>query len=251
MFHDFYDTIDGSSLYLWAPVNNVHGDVVVSVKIGGRAGDLSHPQVVDGPGCCHGENLDPALSGLLCHLLDSPAWISCHVAVSDDHREERGVRPRVVLRQLVGHVFQGAVDVGALSQVPDPAQVPDEVGPGGELAEDDLRLGEMQASDGPADLDLALVLLVGEPLGEDLGELFDVFHQDPRRRLLQGDGLRGVDGEEQLDGTVDYSCLTMFRSWCGLRRDRRRGGVRTVSSPRNRPGPMRGQILRDCCLEHA
>lgn len=88
------------------------------------------------------------------------------------------------MSQLVGHVFQGTVDVGAFPQVPDPAEVPDEVLPGRELAEDDLRLGEMQTSYGPADLDLAPVLLVRQPLGKDLGELFDVFHQDTRRGLL-------------------------------------------------------------------
>lgn len=104
--------------------------------------------------------------------------------VGDEHGEEDGLRPRVVLGHLLDHVFDGAVGVGAFALVYDPAEVPDEVLPGRELAEDELVLGEVLASDGPGDLDPALVLLIGQPLDKDLGELLDFFHQRPRWGLL-------------------------------------------------------------------
>lgn len=90
---------------------------------------------------------------------------------------------------LVGHVFEGAVGERAFAFVNDPTKIPDEVLLGCELAEHPLRLGEVQASYGPADLDLALVFFISQPLDKDLGELLHVFHQDPRWGLLQGDGL--------------------------------------------------------------
>lgn len=70
-----------------------------------------------------------------------------------------------MLSHLLGHVSEGAVDVGAFAQVPDPTETPDEALSGRELAEDHLRLGEVQASDGPSDLDLVPVFLVSELLG--------------------------------------------------------------------------------------
>lgn len=82
------------------------------------------------------------------------------------------------------HVFEGAVDIGAFAQISDSPEVPDEVLFGRELAEDHLRLGEMQASYGPHDLDLAFVLFTSKPLHKDLNELFDVFHQDTSWWLL-------------------------------------------------------------------
>lgn len=85
---------------------------------------------------------------------------------------------------LVGHVFEGAVSEGALAFVFNPTKVPDKVLPGCELAKHPLRLGEVQASYGPADLDLALVFLIIQFLGKHLGELLNVFHQDPRWGLL-------------------------------------------------------------------
>lgn len=85
---------------------------------------------------------------------------------------------------MVSHVFEGAVSVGAFTQVSDRCKVPDEVLFGGELAEDYLSLGVVQASYGPGDLDLAPVLLISETLGEDPGELLDALHQAARRRLL-------------------------------------------------------------------
>lgn len=128
--------------------------------------------------------MDSSLTSSFCHGLDAPTGASCHMAVSDDHREKDGLGSWVVLSQKVGHVFQSTVDVGAFSQVTDPSQAPDEVLPGGERAEDNLSLGEMQASYGPADLDLAVVLFISQLLGKDLRELFDLFHQNPRWRLL-------------------------------------------------------------------
>lgn len=107
-----------------------------------------------------------------------------------------------MLGHLVGHVSEGAVDVGAFAQVRDPTQTPDEALSGCELAEDHLCLREVQASDGPRDLDLTLVVLICEFLGEYFGVLLDAVHKTARRRLLQGDGLRRVNGEEDLDGTI-------------------------------------------------
>lgn len=51
--HDFYDTIDGLRLYLWFPVSDVHGYVVVSVQFSGRADDVPQPQLIDVPGRGH------------------------------------------------------------------------------------------------------------------------------------------------------------------------------------------------------
>lgn len=86
--------------------------------------------------------------------------------------------------QLVGHVFEGAVSKCALSFILNPAEVPDEVLFGCERAEHKLCLRKVQASYGPADMDLALVFLICQPLDKDLGELLDVFNQDSRWRLL-------------------------------------------------------------------
>lgn len=90
---------------------------------------------------------------------------------------------------LVRHVFEGAVRVGAFAQVADAVQVPDEVGLGGEGAENILSLGVLQAADGPRDPDLALVVLLLQPLGKHLCELSDASEQLAGRRLLQRDGL--------------------------------------------------------------
>lgn len=89
---------------------------------------------------------------------------------------------------LVCHVFEGAVRVGAFAQVVDAVQVPDEVGLGGEGAENILSLGVLQTTDGPRDPDLSLVLLL-QPLGKYLCELSDASEQLTGRRLLQRDGL--------------------------------------------------------------
>lgn len=161
------------------------------------------------------------------------------MTVSDDHREEDRLHPWEVVSHLVRHVLQGAVDVGAFAQVSYPAEAPDEALLGGELAEDHLRLGEVQAPYGPGEVDLGPVILISQPLGEDPGELLDVLHQYTRWRLLEGNGLRGVDGEEQLDGTVDDPDLTTFRSldW-------------TVTCSWDRPRPSRRQSLRDGSVEH-
>lgn len=91
--------------------------------------------------------------------------------------------------QLVGHVFDSAVCECALAFVLDPSEVPDEVFLGCELAEYKLCLGVVQASYGPADLDIALVFLIRQPLGKHFSELLYIFHQDPWWGLLQGDGL--------------------------------------------------------------
>lgn len=183
--------------------------------------------------------------------LDPSARISRHVAISDDHREEDGLGPCVVVGHLVSHVFEGAVDVGALAQVFDVLQTPDEVLFGGELAEDHLRLGEVKASYGPRDVDLALVLLMLELLDKELCEFLDAVHQAARRTLLQGDGLRGVDGEIHLDGTVDYPGLTALGSRCGQWLEWRYSRFWTVPSARYRSGSTRWRDLRDCSLEHA
>lgn len=90
---------------------------------------------------------------------------------------------------LVGHVFEGAVDVGAFAQVFDLTEIPDEALSCCKLTEDLLLLREVQAPKGPSDLDLAPVLSVFEFLDEYPHELFDALHQTAGWRLLQGDGL--------------------------------------------------------------
>lgn len=90
---------------------------------------------------------------------------------------------------FIGHVFDGAVGEGALSFVSDLAQVPDEVLLVGELAEHPVALGEVQTTYRPADPDVALVFFIRQCLNKGPGELLDTLHQNPRRRLLQGDGL--------------------------------------------------------------
>lgn len=90
---------------------------------------------------------------------------------------------------FIGHVFDGAVGEGALSFVSDLAQVPDEVLLVGELAEHPVALGEVQTTYRPADPDVAFVFFIRQCLNKGPGELLDALHQNPRRRLLQGDGL--------------------------------------------------------------
>lgn len=148
--------------------------------------------------------MNALLSGLLRHGLDPSTWTSCHMAVGDNHRKMDRLRVRVVVCHFEGHVFDGAVGEGTLSFVSDLAQVPEEVLPVCELAEDPVGLGEVQTTYGPVDLDVTLVFLIRQLLDKGPGELLDALHQNPRRRLLQGDGLRRVDGEEHLDGAVDY-----------------------------------------------
>lgn len=187
--HGFNDPIDGIGLDRRSPVYDVHGQVVIAVQFRGRAGDLPHARLIDVPGCRHGENMNALLSGLLRHGLDPPTRTSCHVAVSDDHGKMDRLRVRVVVGHFVGHVFDGAVGEGALPFVSDLAQVPEEVLLVGELAEHPAALGEVQTTHRPADLDVTLVFLIRQFLDKDPGELLDALHQNPRRRLLQGDGL--------------------------------------------------------------
>lgn len=104
--------------------------------------------------------------------------------VGDDHREEDGLLLGVVGGHMVSHFPDGAVCVRASALVYNPVEVPDEVLLCCELTEDMLRLGEVQASYGPGDLDLTSVLLVVQLLGKHLGELQDFSHQAPRRGLL-------------------------------------------------------------------
>lgn len=107
--------------------------------------------------------------------------------VSDDHREEDGLLPRVVVDHLVSHFFEGAVGVGAFALVPNVIEVPDEVLPGCELTEDMLRLREVQASYGPGDLDAPVIpfrLVLVQFLGKHLGELLNFLHQAARWGLL-------------------------------------------------------------------
>lgn len=104
--------------------------------------------------------------------------------ICDEHREEDAPCPQIALGHLFDHAFDGAVSVGAFALVFNPTEVPDEVLPGRELAEDILVLGEVLPSYGPGDLDPALVLLISQPLDKDLGELLYFVHQRPRWGLL-------------------------------------------------------------------
>lgn len=104
--------------------------------------------------------------------------------VSDDHREEHRLCPCGVVGHVLSHIFKGAVGEGAFALVYNPYNVPDEGLLVCEVTEDKLRLGEVQASYGPGDLDLALVQLVIQLLGKHLGELLHFLHQAARRRLL-------------------------------------------------------------------
>lgn len=85
---------------------------------------------------------------------------------------------------MLRHAFKGTVGEGSLAFVFNPTKVPDKVLLGCELAEHILRLGEVQASYGPADMDLAFVVLISQALDKDLGELLHVFQQDARWGLL-------------------------------------------------------------------
>lgn len=158
--------------------------------------------------------MNALFSGLLRHSLDPSAWTSCHMTIGDDHGEGHRIRARLVAGHFVGHVFDCAVREGALSFVSDLVQVPDEVLLVCELAEHKVALGEVQAAYGPADLDVALVFLIIQALNKGPGERLDALHQNPRRRLLQGDGLRSVDGEKHVDGAINYIWRTHIRQKC-------------------------------------
>lgn len=99
------------------------------------------------------------------------------MTVRDEHRKEDVIRPCLVLVELLHHVFDGTVSEGALALVLDTSEVSDEVLSGCELAEDKLILGEVLASEGPYDPDLALVLLISQILGKDRGELLNFVHK--------------------------------------------------------------------------
>lgn len=86
------------------------------------------------------------------------------------------------------HVFEGTVCVGALAQVVDAVQTPDEVGLGGEGTEYLLSLGVVQAADRPSDSDLAPVVLLIQPLDKHLCEFSNASEQLTWWRLLQCDG---------------------------------------------------------------
>lgn len=212
--HGLYDSVDGIGLDQRPAAHDVHSQVVVTVQFNRRAGDVPHPRLIDVPGRRHGENMNALFSGLLRHGLDPSAWTSCHMTIGDDHGEGHRLRVRLVAGHFVGHVFDSAVGEGALSFVSDLVQVPDEVLLVCELAEHPVALGEVQAAYRPADPDVALVFLIRQGLNKGPGERLDVLHQNPRRRLLQGDGLRSVDGEKHVDGAINYIWRTDTRQKC-------------------------------------
>lgn len=106
------------------------------------------------------------------------------MAISDEDGKEGSPHPCKAVGQLVSHVFDGAVGVGAFAQVIDFSDIPDEVVFGGELAEDHLLLGEVQAPYGPADLDLAPVLFIAKLLGKHPCVFLNAVHQATGRGFL-------------------------------------------------------------------
>lgn len=98
------------------------------------------------------------------------------MTISDDHSEEDCILFCEIVGHLVRHVFEGTIYIGAFSKIFDPNEIPDKVLSGCDVTEGDLRLREMQASDGPNDLNLAHVLLSCKLLGKHPCEVFDAFH---------------------------------------------------------------------------
>lgn len=76
----------------------------------------------------------------------------------------------------MGHVGEGTVDVGALAQVINPIEAPDEVFFIGDGTKDHLFLGEVESTERPGEVDLAFVVLICELLSKNPGKLFDALH---------------------------------------------------------------------------
>ena len=128
--------------------------------------------------------MDALLPGLFGHCSHPPTWTSCHVAIGDDHSELNGVCVRVELGHLLNRFFNGTVGEGSHAFVFNPIKIPDKFLLVCELAEHILRLGEVQASYGPGDVDLVFVVLISQPFGKGLGEILHIFQQDARWGLL-------------------------------------------------------------------
>lgn len=120
--------------------------------------------------------MDPLISRLVCHHFDPPTRTPRHVTIGYHHSKEDCVFTRGRLGHLVRHVFEGTIDVGAFAKIFDPNEIPDKVLSGCDVTKGDLCLREMQASDGPGDLNLAPVILIRKLLGKHPSEILDAFH---------------------------------------------------------------------------
>lgn len=117
-YHRFDDAVDGFLVYDGSALAQVHRHEVPPVDGRWRVGDLPQPRLFNVLGGCNDKQPDALVARLFGRHFDAAARVSCHVAIGDDHSKSEGLGA-LGARHFVGHVGEGAVDVGALTQVAD------------------------------------------------------------------------------------------------------------------------------------
>lgn len=124
----------------------------------GRVSDLPESRLLQVPGWCDCEDLNWLITRSFRRHFDPTTWVSCHVAISDDHSKALGIGFGWRAHELLGHVGDGAVNVSAHAQVFDRLEPPDEFILTGDGADNLMLLGEVKASYRPGDLNRISVI---------------------------------------------------------------------------------------------
>ena len=118
-YHRRDDAFNGLIVYDGSALAQVHSHEVPPVDRRWRVGDLPQPCLFNVFRCGHHKHPDALVASPFCRHFDAPARVSSHVAVSDDHSKSESLGVWGCAQHFVGHVGEGAVDVGALTQVTD------------------------------------------------------------------------------------------------------------------------------------
>lgn len=118
-YHCLDDAVNGLRVYVDFALAQIHSHEVPPVDSRWRVCNLSQPCLFNVPRCRHNKYPDVLIASLFCCHFDAPAWVSSHVTVSDDHSKSECLGVGGCTQHFLGHVGDGAVDVGALTQITD------------------------------------------------------------------------------------------------------------------------------------
>lgn len=118
-YHRVNDAVDGVRLYDGFALAKIYSHEVPPEDHGRGISNLPQTGLFYIIRCSHSKYLDSLISSSLCCHLDATTRVSSHVTVSDDHCESQGLGGGGGTQHFLGHVGQGTVNEGALTQVPD------------------------------------------------------------------------------------------------------------------------------------